>query len=582
MIDVIAFFISYLINNQWAFFSLVFVIIMMLYVAHIIKYKVSKKLENKDLEKYFPPFVDKEPYVSAKKDQIIHDKAILNNRTFFGFRHPIDKNFQPIPVTWFRKKFFPNKTGLPVSITDNQRTYNVQIAGATGCGKTEVLINMLFQDIERGVGAIVIDPKADDDFLSRLIEHIDNCGKLDDFYFFSMMYPEHSDSYNPCIDGSANEISARIMNSFQFDNEFYKNIQNSWFNKVINLLKDSDETLNIHNLVEFGSRFEDKAFLKSWVTKSKYQDKDLALNEIKSRSADQVSGLLTQLAQLDTNEFRHLFPKDPVIDIKTIMNKGKILYVQLPVMSFGPVAKASGKMVLQHIQSITGQRQSVNKDKNFTKKNFFPVYVDEFASLVYPEFAELINKCRSARVSLTIGHQAISDLDAVSKELTGIVLQNTKNKIVMEQVEGNSAETFANISGTHQEKVNTEAVERGLLFDTSQKGSLRIGNAYNAHPDIIKRLPVGKGYLITNDDSGKQCYPMTFRRYLNDYDPERPALWKLNKRKHRIEFEKRATQSELDFFSFDKHPPNDDLKTIRKRKDTNLFEDDDFTDKYEL
>src|SRR5262249_12485604 len=54
---------------------------------------------------------------------------------------------------------------MPIYLPDHIRCRHVHILGATGSGKTEsVILNLVKQDIDRGLGAIIADAKGDISF----------------------------------------------------------------------------------------------------------------------------------------------------------------------------------------------------------------------------------------------------------------------------------------------------------------------------------------------------------------------------------------------------------------------------------
>src|SRR5712691_9943407 len=61
-------------------------------------------------------------------------------------------------------------TGQLVTIEQEQRLKGLYVIGKTGTGKTTLLVNMILQDIEQGMGVCFISPHADafTDILKRL------------------------------------------------------------------------------------------------------------------------------------------------------------------------------------------------------------------------------------------------------------------------------------------------------------------------------------------------------------------------------------------------------------------------------
>ena len=53
-------------------------------------------------------------------------------------------------------------------LSDEARLRHTQISGATGTGKTLLMEQIIYGDIARGHGAMIIDPKGDREFYDRL------------------------------------------------------------------------------------------------------------------------------------------------------------------------------------------------------------------------------------------------------------------------------------------------------------------------------------------------------------------------------------------------------------------------------
>jgi hypothetical protein len=103
-------------------------------------------------------------------------------------------------------------TGKPVYLTDEMRVMHTQVVGSTGSGKTEsVLLPMLAHDIRTGKGAIILDGKGDLDLRDKIWWIVKENKREKDFSFFSLSYPELSNTYNPLLKGNATEIKDKLI-----------------------------------------------------------------------------------------------------------------------------------------------------------------------------------------------------------------------------------------------------------------------------------------------------------------------------------------------------------------------------------
>jgi DNA helicase HerA-like ATPase len=107
---------------------------------------------------------------------------------------------------------------IPIYLTDQLRSRHVHILGATGSGKTEsVILNFLKQDIERGLGAVILDAKGDQSF----IDHLRSWVPLDKLKVFDLS-DVNSMGFDPLKQGSPLEAAQRIFSSLIWSEEFYK------------------------------------------------------------------------------------------------------------------------------------------------------------------------------------------------------------------------------------------------------------------------------------------------------------------------------------------------------------------------
>lgn len=107
---------------------------------------------------------------------------------------------------------------IPVFLPDSVRKKHVHVIGATGSGKTEsVILNFLKQDIDRGLGSVILDAKGDDSFISTLKVWLPD-SRLKVFDLSS----ETSTSYDPLNFGTPLEGAQRLFSSLIWSEEYYK------------------------------------------------------------------------------------------------------------------------------------------------------------------------------------------------------------------------------------------------------------------------------------------------------------------------------------------------------------------------
>jgi hypothetical protein len=262
----------------------------------------------------------------------------------------------------------PDDGAVYCGVTDNleavftkprQRAMHTQVIGTTNAGKTEsVILPWAIQDIEQGRGLILIDGKADRSLLDKLWAYTVKANRQRDFRLFSLSHIETSQQFNPLIGGTPEEISERVFNSFEFENAYYRSVQFEIFSQVMRVFAAAQTIptfLRLHQAITEPKRLTylargiDDDALKQWATTFQ----ELPANERMQR----VSGLTAALSHFAFGQTASLFNTEtPAITLDEALSKNLIVYFQLPVLLTPFLGKASGKMILQCLQSAVANR----------------------------------------------------------------------------------------------------------------------------------------------------------------------------------------------------------------------------------
>jgi hypothetical protein len=251
--------------------------------------------------------------------------------------------------------------GKEVHLKQGFRTMHAQVIGTTNAGKTEsVILPWAIQDIVNGSGLLLIDGKSDASFLNKLYSYVCANNREQDFRLFSLSHVGPSSSFNPLNGSSPQEVTERVFSSFTFENEYYRSVQYKTFLALIRLIFAQKE-IPTFSLV--GELLTNPDELAVWVQAC--QDprlkKDLTrFLELSTKDREEkVSGLEAAISHFTASEVASLFEEtDNRIDFGEAMDKGQILYFQLPTMYFPFLGQATGKLVLQCFQSAVSKRQT--------------------------------------------------------------------------------------------------------------------------------------------------------------------------------------------------------------------------------
>lgn len=407
-----------------------------------------------------------------------------------------------------------------VHIKTRQRAMHTQVIGTTNAGKTEsVILPWAIQDIEQGRGLILIDGKSDRSLLDKLWAYVVKNKRQADFRLFSLADIELSHQFNPLLDGSPEEISERVFNSFKFENEYFKSVQFEIFSQVMRIFAESQETptfLKVYEAISTPNKLNALAQKASNQGLKNWANSYVALPA--TELAQRTSGLTAALSPFAFGKTSVLFNAEtPSIDLNKALRENQIIYFQLPVMYSPTLGSAAGKMILQCLQNAVANRHSgVSK-----KHRFYSVFLDDFAEYLYPGFVTILNKSRSANVGIVFAHQALGDINGLGDATANSILTNANVKVFMRGNDPDSAEYFSKVIGTTKSIKYTSRTKRSVWTrEETGEASAREVDEFIIHPNRFKsELGVGEAVMVIPHDGGSKSINIKFSKF-DDLIPE--------------------------------------------------------------
>jgi hypothetical protein len=343
--------------------------------------------------------------------------------------------------------------------------------------------------------------------------------------FISLANPHLSVGYDPLAFGDADQITKKIIESSDaMDNAFYKSQQSTWCGSLIEMFL-SDRDLKgrmglkhvFHCSIEPKTRIPglfEKIVDVDVVTKfpelkEKIRNKTLSAHEsemirkhednrgryknISKMSAENLGGLSAHIAQfIEDQSISAIFVDNdkPILDFRNILSKGGVVYIEVPTQSKGAQSRALSRMLMMELQALSAARDMGRE----TKDCDIIAYIDEFGSLVYNEFINMIDKARSARVGLVLAHQSVANLkkDHLSDSFLGEIMDNTATKIVLNIMDVNTREYFKKTLG--QQTVLRESISEAKNRSTGSGRSAGLSKGLN------KTLKEEEVYVVNEND----------------------------------------------------------------------------------
>jgi hypothetical protein len=307
------------------------------------------------------------------------------------------------------------ETKIYMSREDRMR--HVYVIGQTGTGKTTILKNMIAQDIKNGDGCCFIDPHGTDiqDILSYVPKE-----RIDDVIYFdpaSTARPMGLNmlEYDPKYPEQKTFVINELMGIFNklFTKESMGPMFDQYFKNSAFLAMDNPEAHA--TLLDITRILGVKEYRDSLLVTCKNPIvKEFWANAEKTTGDQSIANFVPYI----TSKFDNFISNDimrPVVlqevsafNFREIMDNKKILLVNLSKGRLGDInANLIGLLLVGKIQMAALSRV----DMYGQKMNDFYLYIDEFQNVTTDSIASILSEARKYRLSLTVAHQYISQLE---------------------------------------------------------------------------------------------------------------------------------------------------------------------------
>jgi len=312
----------------------------------------------------------------------------------------------------------------PVFITDDDRRRHIYVIGQTGTGKSNLMINMVMSDIQKGKGVAVIDPHGDliDSILGLMPQE-----RIDDVIVF-----DPGDLQKPLglnmleYDLNRPEEKTFIVNEMQgiFNKLFTAETMGPMFEQYMRnalLLLMEDASFEPATLVDVPRIFTDAKFRETKLARCK----NPVVKDFWEREAVMVGGeaSLQNITPYITSKFNNFLANDyvrPIISqtksafrFREVMDQGKILLVNLSKGRIGDVnAGLLGMIIVGKLLMAALSRVDIPQEQ----RRDFNLFIDEFQNFTTDSIAVILSEARKYRLSLVIAHQFIAQLEDKIRE----------------------------------------------------------------------------------------------------------------------------------------------------------------------
>lgn len=344
-----------------------------------------------------------------------------------------------------------------VTLSDQHRLRHMHVIGATGTGKSSLLLKLITQDIEQGRGITVLDPHGD--LIDEVIKHIPD-ERLKDVVLVDPADTEYPIGLNLL---SAYSDAEKIILSSDMV-ALFRRFSTSWGDQMTSVLANAiDAILESKNggtlidlrrlLVEpnFRNKFlqtvENPNILYYWT------------NEFQLLPKNTVGPILTRLDTfLRPRIVRNMMAQKEGLNFHEILNGQKILLVKLAQGLIGEDnSYLLGTLIVAKLHQAAQARQNLSPDE----RTPFYFYIDEFQNFITPSMSAILSGARKYGLGLILAHQDLEQLVRRDTELANSVLSNPAIRVCFKCGDNDASK-----------------LEKGFShFDSTDLQSLSIGQA---------------------------------------------------------------------------------------------------------
>jgi hypothetical protein len=370
-----------------------------------------------------------------------------------------------------------------VSLSKEDRLRHSYIIGASGTGKSTLLLSMATQDIAAGNGFAVLDPHGDliEDILARVPQE-----RADDVVLFDPADEAFPVAFN--ILSAHSELERTLLSSDLV--AVFKRLSTSFGDQMVAVLGNAIlaflESSEGGTLLDLRRFLIDKSFRAGFL--ETVQDSQVVSywqEEFALLKGLPHAPILTRLNTFLRPKLirRMVAQEDDRLDMRGIMDRKKILLVKL---SQGGIGEENGHLLGSLIVAKIAQATMSRQDEAAAARVPFYVYIDEFHHFVTPSLASILSGARKYGLGLTLAHQETRQMKSRSDDVASAVLSNTHTRIVFRVGEQDAralADAFSYFDAADLQNLGVgEAVARIERRDTDF--NLRTQTADNVDPTV--------------------------------------------------------------------------------------------------
>ena len=359
--------------------------------------------------------------------------SILNTEELATLFHFPNKSITTPHIHWVNSKRAPASANMPtaglylgkssyrgmskeVFMGREDRMKHMYIIGKTGVGKSELLKQMILQDIKNGEGVGVVDPHGD--LIEDILQMVPS-ERAEDVILF-----DPSDTSRPMglnmLEADSEEERHYVVSSIV--GLMYKlydpnktgiigpRFEHAIRNAMLTVMSQPGNTFIevVRTLTDAKYVQELLPYVQDPIVKRYWTDQIAQTSDFhKSETLDYI---VSKFGRFVTNKtMRNIIGQSQsAFNFRDVMDNQKILLVNLSKGKIGEENSSFlGLIIVPKILIAAMSRQNVSKDQ---RKDFF-LYVDEFQNFATPDFAQILSEARKYSLSLIVANQFIGQME---------------------------------------------------------------------------------------------------------------------------------------------------------------------------
>jgi len=387
-----------------------------------------------------------------------------------------------------------------VKLTQHYKDRHVYIVGKSGSGKTNLIRNMIYQDIEKGNGVGVMAPEAEmitEEIMPYIPEH-----RVDDVIYFNPADTDTPVTFNPLHLDEGEDIDLKVDENFTIFKRAFGEDAGPRMSEILRqalyalIERPGCTLLDVEKLLDRN----DPAFRNEIIRESKDEGTIHFWRDVYPQMPkDAHLPITTRLGRIvRPRMIRNILcnPQNSLDFRKAIDNK-KILLFNLSDGILGEAnSQILGQLIVSKFQMAVMSRADTSK---FEREPFY-LYIDEFqtfTNIATTSYEKILSRARKYRLGLILAHQQTHQIPLdLLREIMGNV-----STIVSFQVSGDDASKLS-------KELITQYNGEVIKVPPEELLSLKIGQAYckiGQHSFFMQT------YLADQQPDHKKADYITFR-----------------------------------------------------------------------